>query len=208
VQFFESSNIIKISYEEKRIYLISTNHLPCFKKKKFLVIRYNDDKFKKYFEEFVLNGKIKNIVFISDNVSLLFKSFRKHFKNITAAGGLVLNEKNQILMIFRRSKWDLPKGKIEKDETIEQAAVREVEEETGIKVDSLKELLKTTFHIYFHNDKYYLKENYWYKMNSHSRYPLVPQIEEDIEKIEWVASENIDTYIENSFSSIKDVIKD
>ncbi len=208
MQSFDFSHKIKISYEDKRVYLINKNHLPCFEKKKFLVIQYKDHKFKKHFEDYVLNGNIKNIVFISDNVSSLFISFKKHFKNITAAGGLVLNEKNQILMIFRRSKWDLPKGKIEKDETIEQAAVREVEEETGIKVDLLKDLLKTTFHIYLHKNKYYLKENHWYKMNSHSRYPLVPQTEEDIEKIEWVDSENIEIYLKNSFSSIKDVIKD
>jgi 8-oxo-dGTP pyrophosphatase MutT (NUDIX family) len=97
---------------------------------------------------------------------------------------------------------------VEENETIEQAAVREVEEETGIKVDSLKELLKTTFHIYLHNGKYCLKENYWFKMKSHSKYPLTPQVEEDIEKIEWVDSENIDKYLAKSFPSIKDVIKD
>ena len=119
MQSFDFSHKIKISYEDKRVYLINKNHLPCFEKKKFLVIQYKDHKFKKHFEDYVLNGNIKNIVFISDNVSSLFISFKKHFKNITAAGGLVLNEKNQILMIFRRSKWDLPKGKIEKDETIE-----------------------------------------------------------------------------------------
>lgn len=208
MRIFEFSKKIKISFDEKRIFLINTNHLSDIDKKKFLVILYNEDKFKEHFEEFVLKGKIKHIVFVSDNLSTLFKSFKTHFKNITAAGGLVINEKKQILMIFRRSKWDLPKGKVEKNETIEQAAVREVEEETGIKVDSLKELLKTTFHIYLHNGKYCLKENYWFKMKSHSKYPLTPQVEEDIEKIEWVDSENIDKYLAKSFPSIKDVVKD
>jgi 8-oxo-dGTP pyrophosphatase MutT (NUDIX family) len=208
VRIFEFSNKIKISFDEKRIFLINTNHLADIDKKKFLVILYKEDKFKEHFEEFILKGKIKHIVFVSDNLSKLFKSFKTHFKNITAAGGLVINEKKQILMIFRRSKWDLPKGKVEKNETIEQAAVREVEEETGIKVDSLKELLRTTFHIYLHNGKYCLKENYWFKMKSHSKYPLTPQVEEDIEKIEWVDYENIDKYLAKSFPSIKDVVKD
>jgi 8-oxo-dGTP pyrophosphatase MutT (NUDIX family) len=208
VRIFEFSKKIKISFDEKRIFLINTSHLLDFDKKKFLVIIYNENKFNEHFDEFVINGKVKHIVFVSDDFTTLFKSFKSHFKNIKAAGGLVINEKKQILMIFRRSKWDLPKGKVDQNETIEQAAVREVEEETGIKVDSLKELLKTTFHIYLHNGKYCLKENYWFKMKSHSKYPLTPQVEEDIEKIEWVDSENIDKYLAKSFPSIKDVIKD
>jgi 8-oxo-dGTP pyrophosphatase MutT (NUDIX family) len=208
VRIFEFSKKIKISFDDKRIFLINTNHLLDFDKKKFLVIIYNENKFNEHFDEFVINGKVKHIVFVADDFTTLFKSFKSHFKNIKAAGGLVINEKKQILMIFRRSKWDLPKGKVEENETIEQAAVREVEEETGIKVDSLKELLKTTFHIYLHNGKYCLKENYWFKMKSHSKYPLTPQVEEDIEKIEWVDSDNIDKYLEKSFPSIKDVLKD
>lgn len=208
MRIFEFSKKIKISFDEKRIFLINTSHLLDFDKKKFLVIIYNENKFNEHFDEFVINGKVKHIVFVSDDFTTLFKSFKSHFKNIKAAGGLVINEKKQILMIFRRSKWDLPKGKVDQNETIEQAAVREVEEETGIKVDSLKELLKTTFHIYLHNGKYCLKENYWFKMKSHSKYPLTPQVEEDIEKIEWVDSENIDKYLAKSFPSIKDVIKD
>ena len=208
MRIFEFSKKIKISFDDKRIFLINTNHLLDFDKKKFLVIIYNENKFNEHFDEFVINGKVKHIVFVSDDFTTLFKSFKSHFKNIKAAGGLVINEKKQILMIFRRSKWDLPKGKVDQNETIEQAAVREVEEETGIKVDSLKELLKTTFHIYLHNGKYCLKENYWFKMKSHSKYPLTPQVEEDIEKIEWVDSENIDKYLAKSFPSIKDVIKD
>ena len=208
MRIFEFSKKIKISFDEKRIFLINTSHLLDFDKKKFLVIIYKENKFNEHFDDFVINGKVKHIVFVADDFTTLLKSFKSHFKNIKAAGGLVINEKKQILMIFRRSKWDLPKGKVDQNETIEQAAVREVEEETGIKVDSLKELLKTTFHIYLHNGKYCLKENYWFKMKSHSKYPLTPQVEEDIEKIEWVDSENIDKYLAKSFPSIKDVIKD
>ena len=208
MRIVEISKKIKISFDEKRIFLTTPERLSDINKKKFMVISYDDDRFKEHFEEFILKGKVKNVVFVSDNLSKLFNAFKNHFKNITAAGGLVVNEKKQILMIFRRSKWDLPKGKVEKNETIEQAAVREVEEETGIKVDALKQLLKTTFHIYLHNGKYCLKENYWYKMKSNSKYTLTPQIEEDIEKIEWVDSDNMDKYLAKSFPSIKDVVKD
>lgn len=208
MHFFDFSKKIKISFDDKRIFLVNGDQLPEINKKKFLVLIYNQDKFDTHFEEFILRGKIKNIVFISDDLAKLFASFKTHFKNITAAGGLVVNEKKQILMIYRRSKWDLPKGKVEKNETIEQAAVREVEEETGIKIDKLKDLIKTTFHIYLHNGKYCLKENYWFKMISKSTYNLVPQTEEDIEKIEWVDSNNLKKYLDKSFPSIKEVIKD
>ena len=108
-------------------------------------------------------------------------------KQIIAAGGLVTNPQGEILWIFRRGFWDLPKGKLDEGETIQTCAVREVQEETGIQNIQLHELLKFTNHIYF--DKYLeeevVKRTYWFHMTIAKAQNGIPQTTEDIEKIEW-----------------------
>ena len=114
------------------------------------------------------------------------KIFWKHFTVIQAAGGLIENEKKEILMIYRREKWDLPKGKKEEGETPEACAVREVKEETGLKEVQLKNFLLTTYHTYHEFGRHILKESHWYRMEATSSQALQPQTEEDIYRIEWV----------------------
>ena len=143
----------------------------------------------------------------NEDLEKLKKSFWKHFTVIQAAGGLVRNEKDEILMIFRRGAWDLPKGKRDKGETLEACAVREVKEETAIQKLKLRDHLITTFHTYDEFGKHILKESYWYNMESDSRQKLEPQIEEDIRDIVWVAPENLKQKLENTFPSIIDVIQ-
>ena len=130
-------------------------------------------------------------------------------KKIEAAGGLVINEKNEILCIFRRGKWDLPKGKIENGETPEIAAIREVKEETGIIELNIHSFICETSHIYF--DTYIqeevLKIVYWYKMNALSTEILIPQITEDIEKIEWISLTHISNILNNTYPSITQIIQ-
>ena len=129
-------------------------------------------------------------------------------KKIVAAGGLVLNEKNELLMIFRRGKWDLPKGKLDEGETIESCAVREVCEETGIQNLELMQFVGITFHEYF--DKWVnadvIKESHWYLMKTSSHEKLIPQTEEDIEQIIWMNQEQINNALQNSYPSIIDII--
>lgn len=108
------------------------------------------------------------------------------YRVIEAAGGLVFNKDKELLAIFRRGHWDLPKGKIEKGETIREAAVREVQEETGIKEIKLKDKLGITYHTYStKKHKRVLKVSHWYKMKTQDT-KVTPQVEEDIEKVEWV----------------------
>ncbi len=129
-------------------------------------------------------------------------------KKIVAAGGLVINEKNEILFIFRRQHWDLPKGKLDEGETIEACAVREVQEETGLKKVEIISFLCKTYHEYF--DKWInedvVKESWWYLMKSDSSQILIPQTEEDIEKIVWVDESVIGFYLNSSYPSIKEVL--
>ncbi len=136
----------------------------------------------------------------------LKKSFFKHFKIITAAGGLVTNGNNEILMIFRRGKWDLPKGKLDKGETIEECALREVEEETGLKNLTLGKKIITTYHTYDEFGKHILKESHWYKMKSKGEQDLVPQTEEDITEIKFIPVAELKKYTANTFRTIEEVL--
>ena len=127
---------------------------------------------------------------------------------ITAGGGLVFNEKDELLMIFRRGSWDLPKGKLDAGETIEACAVREIKEETGLKEVVIGKFIGITKHNYF--DKYIgkevIKESHWYLMTSNSSNTLHPQTEEDITEIKWVSIADLQAYLGNSYPSIVEII--
>ena len=150
--------------------------------------------------------KIHAGIFLHTNLEELKKAFWKKFTVIQAAGGLVTNPAEEILMIFRRGKWDMPKGKLDPGETLEQCAVREVEEETGLKNITLQQHLVTTYHTYHESGKFILKESYWYNMSISDQQLLVPQAEEDIAEVRWVPAENLPALLENTFPSIKDVL--
>jgi len=151
--------------------------------------------------------KIHAGVFFHPNLEELKKTFFKKFVLVQAAGGLVKNENNEILMIFRRGKWDLPKGKLDKGESLEECAVREVEEETGLKKIKLAGPLLITHHTYHEGTKFILKESHWYTMKTKSNQPLIPQAEEDIHDIKWVKNEELKPYLKNTFPSIVDVLQ-
>ena len=135
------------------------------------------------------------------------KAFWKKFTIVKAAGGLIENEKNELLMIFRRGKWDLPKGKLDDGETLEQCAIREVKEETGLVKIKLLASLLTTFHTYHEGSKFILKESSWYKMKADSQQILQPQTDEGILEIKWVTLAGAKKLFPRSFPSVIDVIK-
>ena len=120
-----------------------------------------------------------------------------------AAGGLVYNKKGEILFIFRNRKWDLPKGGIEKNEKKKEAAIREVEEETGVSQLKIIEKLQKTYHIFKRNGKFKLKITHWYRMESSYEGVLKPQIEEGIEKAVWIKPEEVPFLLQNSYENIK-----
>lgn len=131
-------------------------------------------------------------------------------KIIKAGGGLVRNGEGELLLIFRRGKWDLPKGKLDEGETIEACALREVEEETGVKHLALGELISVTWHEYF--DKWLgeevIKETHWFKMDVAGVPALVAQTEEDITAIEWTKKSDLPKRMEQSYITIIDVLEE
>jgi len=130
-------------------------------------------------------------------------------KEIIAAGGLVLNEDGDLLMIFRRGRWDLPKGKLDDGEQIEDCAVREVKEETGLRKLNVKRFLGITYHKYFdtHINEEVTKQTHWFEMRAKRRQELIPAREEDIEKIEWVQQKKIPEKLQNSYANIAEIIE-
>lgn len=128
---------------------------------------------------------------------------------IIAAGGLVLNAKEELLMIFRRGYWDLPKGKWEEDETIEEGALREVQEETGLTQLKLGDLVGLTYHEYFNTftNEDVVKETHWFWMRSLGNEALQPQTAEDIEIAEWVPKTDIAAKIKNTYPNIIDILQ-
>ena len=145
-------------------------------------------------------------VFFNNDLEELKGTFFKKFTMVKAGGGFILNENNAVLMMFRRGKWDLPKGKLDKKETIEECAVRETEEETGLKNIELISPLITTHHTYHEGTKSIMKETSWFRMKVTGDQKLVPQASEQISKLEWVNKDDLEKYKKNSFPSVIDVL--
>ncbi len=145
---------------------------------------------------------IKGINLISKNLEKDWTSFLKNLRVVPAAGGLVLNGKKQTLFIYRNNVWDLPKGRIEKGESIKTAAIREVEEECGIFNITIKQKLTTTYHIYFQNG-IKLKETPWFLMHSNYSKPLKPQLEEGITEVVFKNEIEVLEALKNTYANIK-----
>ncbi len=152
-------------------------------------------------------AKIHAGIFIHKDLDMLKKAFWKKFILIQAGGGLVKNEKGKLLFMFRRGKWDLPKGKLDAGESLEQCAVREVGEETGLLSVRLLNPLLVTWHVYDESGKHFLKETHWYSMEIKGAQKLVPQLEEQITELKWVGEEDLPGVTGNTYPSIIDVLK-
>ncbi len=137
---------------------------------------------------------------------VVLNALKQHLTLVQAAGGLVTTPNQNVLLIFRRGKWDLPKGKLDDGEALDVCAVREVEEETGLSNIHLKEKLLVTYHTYYEKGVHILKETHWYLMSVQNEQELIPQTDEDIEKCEWISFENLNTYMQNTHPSIIDVV--
>jgi 8-oxo-dGTP pyrophosphatase MutT (NUDIX family) len=159
------------------------------------------------FIKFTKNTNTTELIFETENIENGLEKFRKLFKYIYAAGGLIEKE-NKYLFIFRLKHWDLPKGKLDAGEGPEEAAIRECEEECGITKLTITKTLEPTYHVYEHKGGYALKKTFWYAMTTEHDGILVPQLEEHIEQVEWFSKAEIqDLVLANSYPAILSVIK-
>lgn len=149
--------------------------------------------------------KVFSIGIKSKSPEKVISKFSKLFPEIIAAGGKVYNDKSEILFIYRNKKWDLPKGRIEKNEAIKTAAIREVEEETGAEDLEIIKPLTQTFHIFTRHGKYKLKKTYWFEMKTASTKKLTPQANEGIEEAVWVSESEVPSKFKNAYENIKQV---
>ena len=148
----------------------------------------------------------KTFLLLTKNFKSVFKEIKRSMILIKAAGGIVSNEADKYLFIFRNGKWDLPKGKIEKGEKSRIAAIREVQEECGINIDSSGDKVCNTYHIYEINGAMVIKKTAWYWMRANKQKKLVPQLEEGITDARWLSSGNLMLVRQNTYPLIKDLI--
>jgi len=149
--------------------------------------------------------KLEEITFVVKNYTRVIDDIKKDYTIIKAAGGLVLNE-GEVLMIWRLKKWDLPKGKLDKGEKPKKAAVREVEEECNVKVKLGKKICHT-WHTYKQNGRRILKKTYWYKMYCVDDTHMRPQLEENIEETKWMNEAELKEALYTTYPSIRDVFR-
>jgi len=149
----------------------------------------------------------KELFLVGSCLPSMWDDFCARFQLIEAAGGVVTNSKKQVLWIRRNDKWDLPKGKVEVGEQIQEAAVREVKEECGLTSIRLGVLLGVTYHIYSCKDVYVLKKSYWFSMSCPAQQDLIPQLEEGITEVVWADAALHQMYLENTYASISELLR-
>ncbi len=169
---------------------------------------WNDFDLQKYLNKCNLDVS-SNIYLYHSDIEILWKAFKNKFIFIEAAGGIVINSYKEILFIYRNDKWDLPKGKVEENETIPEAAIREVQEECGIKKIEIEDFIMSTYHIYTENEREILKVSHWFRMYSldNKKSILKPQIEEGITKAVWKDKNKIKNALQNTYPNIKMLIE-
>lgn len=150
-------------------------------------------------------GKYAATVLIDPNVEALLETVKSHYSVLTAGGGLIVNADGDVLLMFRRGKWDLPKGKLDPGETIEECAIREVAEETGLHSITLEHKITETYHYYSHKNLPILKHTVWFHMRFTGTELTIPQIEEDIMDIQWIKPGNVGKYMQYSYQNIRAV---
>ena len=184
----------------KELPLILTNELSEISNSKYFLL--NGDAVHEAINA-LARKKLTEAYIYHPNHEELLKKFCKTIPKEVAAGGVVTNAKGKVLFIYRNDKWDLPKGKLDKGETIEECAIREVEEETGVKKLQIENFLKTTYHIFKQNGTYKLKEVHWFAMKTSFEGKLKGQVSEGIERVKWKGPKKIKKALTNSYINIK-----
>lgn len=192
----------KVFFKDSYFLLTDEQNLP---KESTHRLKHQDINSTRSFIQNLLNRQEKfHAVLYDEDPEALLSIFKSCFLYVKAAGGIV-KQNNQILLIKRLGVYDLPKGHQEAGESIEQCAIREVEEECGIKGIKISAHLTDTLHLYFRDNHWFLKKTYWYTMTCPENPTLCPQTEEDIEEVFWLSAENMKIVKSNTYLSLLEV---
>ncbi len=164
----------------------------------------NSKELESFLRQYFADNYSKDILVFGYETEKLFADFCSAFIYLEAAGGIVKNENDEILFIKRLGVWDFPKGKIEDGESPKEAAMREVEEETGVENLQIIKGLQSTYHTYPFKNALVLKKTWWFEMQTDFRGELIPQENEDIELAEWHNKEDFMDLLNKSYRSLRD----
>ncbi|WP_347838851.1 NUDIX domain-containing protein [uncultured Draconibacterium sp.] len=200
----------KVFFNEKRITFVPGANITLSKPSSKLIAKCHENSISDWLQQFE-TGEQEETVVEHLKAQELFQDFRSSFLQINAAGGVV-RRGEELLFIFRNGKWDLPKGKIDKGESCETAALREVEEECGISGHSIIKQLPSTYHIYQSpykatRGRWVFKETFWYEMDYRGQDDGIPQLDENITKLRWFRPAELDLVLENTYENLKALIR-
>ncbi len=197
----------KVFFNDRTV-LLTDDFIKHFQLRYGLFYKFRDAEDLKELVDFYRKLKKINSLFIFHyDLEELRNVFKTCFHNIEAAGGLVRDVNNRLLIMKRRGKWDLPKGKILENEDPKRAAIREVQEECGLEELQIRDQLMSTYHAYMLEDKHILKKTYWFDMVYRGKLAPVPQYDEDITEIHWFKANELDEVCTNTYLTVLDVLK-
>ncbi|MCS6820199.1 MAG: NUDIX domain-containing protein [Chitinophagales bacterium] len=178
--------------------------------KKFEVLIQNDEELERFFDassSLFLPEFNEKILIAYKDANETLEHIKRLLNHVIAAGGIVFNQNNEVLLIKRKGVWDLPKGKCEEGENLRQTAIREVEEETGIKIETAAEQAVVTYHCYRMQGKRFIKETHWFEMGDTCTEEFQLQKDEGIEEAKWVPLNELENYKENMYPMIWSVLE-
>lgn len=196
-------------YLEKRCVVICSPQEPMLSDPNSIELHLGDDPdFTSLAALFETSDNLSRIYTPTEDTEATYKEFCSMFKEVNAAGGLVSNKREDVLLINRNGLWDLPKGHQEPGEDIRVTALREVREETGVGELELQGLICVTDHCYNRGGIWHLKHTWWYGMLYTDPVNLTPQREEDITKAVWAPRSGLSPYLKNTYPSIVEVFRE
>ncbi|MBN1951992.1 MAG: NUDIX domain-containing protein [Bacteroidales bacterium] len=195
----------KVFFNDRKLFL-TDNFAKHFEVKYGLFYKYREtEDLRELISFYSKLTRIDTLYLFHKDIEELREEFTRCFIPVNAGGGLVRNQKGEYLLIHRRGRWDLPKGKLEKKESFEDGALREVREETGLKKIVLDRPLISTYHTYPYKEGVALKKTMWFEMSFSGTEMPVPQAQEQITDVHWVPADKLEYYLQNTYPAIRDV---
>ncbi len=196
----------KVFFNDRTVFF-TDDFQECLKRNSGLFYKFgNNEAFRELMDAFYDLKEVAEFYLFHQHLDVLWKEFTSSFRLIEAAGGVVKNQDDKVLVMKRRGRWDLPKGKVDEGESFEQTALREVKEECGIKDLTNGKKITETYHTYKIGDEKVLKRTTWFEMQYHGDDAATPEAEEDITEIKWLKPSEMEFVYENTYASIIDVL--